>query len=295
MQNTIPLAEAFRKIIFQHHKKPVISHYELVKYLFDLYQTKTFDGVPVGKISVDAPDTRVINKNINEIIKLGLLRRIDGFNLYGLSGWDEPSPQQIICTLNPFCYLSYFSAMEWHGITDRIPKVIYATTCSVRQFQFLAKQQTQKDFDGMSPPASIPRIAPGKIDGRRVEMHSTNNFSNVKELEGSGGVRVTSLGRTFLDMLKEPTRCGGFRHILQVFSEHAEQSLPLIVREIDRYGNSMDKARTGYILEERLGLSHEIIDNWKQGVQRGGSRKLVASEPYASEYSETWYISINIR
>lgn len=294
MQNTIPLAEAFRKCIFQRHHKPVISRYELVKYLYDLYQVKTYDDLPIGKISVDVPDSRVINKNISDVVGQGLLKKIDNLPLYALAGRDEPTPQQMLCTLNPFCYLSYFSAMEWHGITERIPKVIHATTCTVRQFQFLAKQQQQQDFDGLSP-ASILRTIPEKIAGRKVVLHASQKFANIQELDGSGGIRVTSLGRTFLDMLKEPDRCGGFRHVLQVFSEYAEQSLPLIVREVDRHGNSMDKARAGYILEEHLELKHDIIDRWKEGVQRGGSRKLVASEPYASEYSEAWCISINNR
>jgi predicted transcriptional regulator of viral defense system len=294
MPNTISLAESFRRSVFQKHDKPVVSRYELVRYIYNLYQIKSYDGLPIGKITVSSPDARVINKNINDLFKQGLLRKIEGADVYALSSWPDPTPQQILCTINPFCFLSHFSAMEWHGITDRIPKVLHATTCTAKVFRLLASQQQQEDFDGLSP-ATISRVIPQKLEGRRIEFHGKTDFTNVQEQQGSGGVRISSLGRTYLDMLKAPEWCGGFKHVLAVFDEYAESALPLIVREVDRRGNSMDKARAGYILEERLGLSHPTIEQWKENVQRGGSRKLVSSDPYSQTYSETWFISINLR
>ena len=56
----------------------------------------------------------------------------------------------------------------------------------------------------------------------------------------------------------------------------------------------IDKIRTGYILDERVGLNNTAVENWRMEVQRGGSRKLVAEAPYAPTYSEKWGLSINI-
>lgn len=293
MKETIPLAEAFRKALFKQHGKPIASRYELIRYLYQLYQDRSFEGVQIGKIAASSPDARVINRNIQDLAKQGLIYKIENVDVYALSSFSEPTPQQILCTLNPFCYLSHFSAMEWHGITDRIPKVLHATTCTAEIFNLLAKQQQELDFEGVAP-AVIQRVKTQKISGRRIEFHGKKSFSNVREQSGSGGVRVSSLGRTYLEMLKEPEWCGGFGHVLSVFEEYAQNDLPLIVREIDKHGNSMDKARAGYILEERMGLSHTAIQKWKDKVQRGGSRKLVASEPYVNIYSEAWCISINL-
>lgn len=46
-------------------------------------------------------------------------------------------------------------------------------------------------------------------------------------------------------MLQEPDYCGGFSHVLEVFTEYAGHYLPVILK-------SIDKVRAGYILQERL-------------------------------------------
>jgi hypothetical protein len=52
--------------------------------------------------------------------------------------------------------------------------------------------------------------------------------------------------------------------------------------------------RAGYILDERLGLTHLSIENWRGLVQRGGSQKLQAKAAYSPHFSEKWCLSINI-
>jgi predicted transcriptional regulator of viral defense system len=113
-------------------------------------------------------------------------------------------------------------------------------------------------------------------------------------LDDSGGVRVASVGQTFLDMLREPQYCGGISHVLEVFEEQAEQYLAVILKTLEREGNSIDKVRAGYVLHERLGLSHPTIESWKAFAQRGSSRVLVAGEPYSNIYSEAWCLSLNL-
>jgi predicted transcriptional regulator of viral defense system len=109
-------------------------------------------------------------------------------------------------------------------------------------------------------------------------------------------MRVATIGRTFLDMIREPELCGGIYHVLEVYAEYAQRYLRLIVDVIDRHGSKIDKVRAGYILDERLELPHanSTIESWRALVQRGGSRKLQANAPYSSRFSEKWCLSINI-
>ena len=80
---------------------------------------------------------------------------------------------------------------------------------------------------------------------------------------------------------------------MEVYDEHVEKYLKLIVDEIDTHGSEIDKVRAGYILEEKLNLSHPIFDSWVKYAQKGGSRKLDAIKEYIPEFSERWCLSLN--
>ena len=58
-------------------------------------------------------------------------------------------------------------------------------------------------------------------------------------------------------------------------------------------GQPVLRQRVGFLLET-LGLAHPRLAVWKQSLLRGGSLKLVASEPYAPEFSPDWNLSLNV-
>jgi predicted transcriptional regulator of viral defense system len=139
----------------------------------------------------------------------------------------------------------------------------------------------------------LERVGFYRIQGHPIRFYSSSHPGAFKTVPDSP-LRVATLGRTFLDMLRQPKLCGGIRHAVDVYREYAESYLKLIVEEVDRNGTAIEKVRAGYLLEEACGLEHEKIDGWRQFVQRGGSRKLDPNEAYGSEYSEKWCLSINI-
>lgn len=294
---TISLYEALKKTLIDLHDKPTINRYELMRYIYQLYRDRNFNGTRIGKISLKEPDPRVVNRNIDELVDRGVISQHLGLPTYFINSRKLPTAQQYLCSVNPFCYLSYLSAMEWHGITDRIPHTVTATTCMPSAYRQLVDKQIEKDLPDVQEPYRlvVPRVSKiPSFDGKKFQLHQSKNYKQPKEIVDSGGVRVATLGETFLDMLKKPTLCGGFDHVLDIYQEYAEENLALIVRTIDKKGNSMDKARAGYILEEECNLSHRVIEQWKGTVQRGGSRRLVPENDYKDVYSETWCISINL-
>lgn len=297
MSKTISLNEALKRILIEEHQKPTISKYELISYIYKLYEDRTFQGLTIGKISLPEPDYRVITRNIEELKNKSIISQYLGLPIYFITSKRPPTAQQFLCSINPFCYLSYLSAMEWHGITDRIPHTIDAKTCSPANYRELISKQIEKDFPNTNSKyqLTVPRVTKiPSFNKKKFQLHQSSAYKQPKEIIDSGGVRVANLGETFLDMLKKPNLCGGFLHVLDIFEEYAEEYLTLIVKTIDQKGNSMDKARAGYILEEKCQLSHRTIEKWKATVQRGGSRKLVPENDYKDVYSETWCISINI-
>ena len=66
-----------------------------------------------------------------------------------------------------------------------------------------------------------------------------------------------------------------------------------LIEYTERFDQPILRQRVGYLLTE-LGLAHPQLREWQRHLQRGGSLKLVASEPYAPTYSADWNISLNV-
>ena len=79
MKKTISLLEATKELMRDVHKKPVITTYDLYCYLLRLYQDKTFDGVKIRGVSLDAPEQRTFDNIISSLQKSGFIHKVDGF------------------------------------------------------------------------------------------------------------------------------------------------------------------------------------------------------------------------
>jgi predicted transcriptional regulator of viral defense system len=161
--------------------------------------------------------------------------------------------------------------------------------------QKLMKKDLGEDFNiyRVNKLPRLQRIKFNKINKQVINRYSSVHSGAFKSIKGKS-LRVSTIGRTFLDMLRRSDLCGGIHHVIEIFKEFGPQYLGLIVDEIDRHGKQIDKVRAGYILEEVCGQKNKTIDGWIKFVQRGGSRKLDPTEEYSHIYSERWCLSINI-
>jgi predicted transcriptional regulator of viral defense system len=106
-------------------------------------------------------------------------------------------------------------------------------------------------------------------------------------------IRVTTPERTLIDGLREPELCGGVANVLQAWVLARDTlDLEALVHQVDRFGVAVLRQRVGYVLEE-LGLTHPFLEEWRRQARRGGSSRLVASAPFAPEFSERWSLSLN--
>ena len=280
--------------------KIIVSKYQFSLIVTNIYKTKSYKGEEVKSLQNNFPKKTDINNNLDKLLAAGILKPYKNLSgIYSLIGKNDAEVLDIVCTVDPFCYISHLSAMAYHGLTDRIPAKLFITSPSAKEWHLFAKSQMEKDLgkdflryiEKGLPKLVQPRMK--KINKTEIHCFNANHLGAFKNVKGRP-LRVATIGRTFLEMLKNPELCGGINHVIDVFEEHAKVYKQPIENDIDRNGSAIDKVRAGYILNELLGIDDEIIENWNSFAQRGGSRKLDPTAEYASVWSKKWQLSLNV-
>ncbi len=242
--------------------QPVISKYQFGLTVNKIYRSKFYSGEPVD-LHKDFAEKADIAKHLKLLLNEGVLFPHKNLsNIFTLLGRSDGDPEDIACTVDPFCYMSHLSAMSYHGLTDRIPKKLFISSPPNDTWRSLAKEKMQKDlgdsFESYCEHGLPKLVRPtnmNKIDKTDLYCLNSMRLGAYKNVRGRS-LRVSTIGRTFLDMLRNPELCGGINHILDVFDEYGEKYLRLITDDIDKNGEPIDKVRAGYILNERLGINN---------------------------------------
>jgi len=236
------------------------------------------------------------------LLSFGLISPAKEFKVgtvYHLFGRNKPQPKEVACSVDPFAYVSHLSAMEYYGVTDRFPKILFLSTPSDGEWKEQAAARMDKDLKQRKEryiAAKLPLLKFQnfeRIESTRIELIRRSHRGAFKTIK-SPCIRVAMVGRTFLDMLREPELCGGMQHVIDTYREYGSKYSKLIIDEVDKHGTSIERARAGYLLENLCHLSDPLIDVWASHVQRGGSRKLDPQAEYAPFFSERWALSVNV-
>ena len=270
---------------------PVVSSYVLAQKFFLLQQG---EEAGTGKKLFHA-----LVESLHKVRLLTPLEATDMQHAYQVFGRSKATPAEIVCGLDPFAYVSHLSAMEHHGLTDRFPQILYMTRPTATDWRSQAKERMAKDLGDRVDAfiaSGLPRLTQPKINRiGSVAIHFCERSQlGAFRLVPDSSLRVATIGRVFLDMLREPVLCGGIQHVIDIYRAEAGQYFKLIVDEVDRHGQPIDKVRTGYVLTEVCSLHDERVDSWQKFAQRGGSRKLDPDGEYVATYSERWMLSINV-
>lgn len=299
---TISLDAALSRWLINEYKGSAISSKRLMEVIYHLYCTKNFDGLRVTSISKKTPSSREYYRYISRLEDSGVIKSgntnssapISPF--YIINTPTKKSTLEMICSIFPYGYISYLSAMSWYGITDRIPKKTYFTSPSRALWtsksiaeisERIGSKSASKEFTPAFPTSSV-------YFGKELYVSTTSNF--IEPREADGGVRIQDIGDLFIDMLKHPDRCGGEEHVIDVFMEHAFTFRRKIINKVNQNGSAIDKARIGFILQDVLNIDSNVISSWmsEKSNSRGSSRVLSPKRDFSSVYSENWNMSINI-
>lgn len=280
--------------------QPVITKYQLGVIFFNLSLSGKYEGQSIN-LPKNGINVTIFDNKIDELLESGVLQQFQDFDkVFSIIGKNIYTEEEAACSIDPFSFISHLSAMDFHGLTDRMPKIIVLSSPAQKDWRKFANDKMNKDLKenlGLYKEKNLPlltRIQIDKIRKKSVQYYSSIHLGAYKSIKGKN-LRVSTIGRTFLDMLKRPDLCGGIYHVIDVFKEHSAPYLNLIIDELEQHGKPIDKVRAGYILQGLCGLEHKNINEWqKKYVARGGSRKLDPTEEYSPNYSEKWCLSINI-
>jgi predicted transcriptional regulator of viral defense system len=189
--------------------------------------------------------------------------------------------------------LSHSSAFVFHGITEDFPSDLTATVTNVLAHELLPLGTLSNDWDGVLLPAAR---RPETIRGRSVKWVTVNpaRFWGFGIFQPSGyPMRVTTLERTLIDGLQTPELCGGIAKVFEAWANSRDvMNVEALVGQVERLDIGILRQRVGYILDT-LNLNHPQLMQWREGSQRGGSSRMVASAPFSPEYNQRWNLSLN--
>jgi predicted transcriptional regulator of viral defense system len=199
------------------------------------------------------------------------------------------SDEQIIQEADPLCFFSHLTALAHHGITDVIPNRIYAST-PVAETHRLPLGTSAEDWFELPLPIGQ---GPARLRNVQIVWSRPVDEQGVAVAFSQGAsIYVTDLERTLLDVLREPTKAHGITTVLKAWRIASENwELDRLLRYADR--GPIVRQRVGFLVE-RLGQSHPLLNEWKQKLQRGGSLRLVANQPYSPVFSDSWNLSLNV-
>lgn len=273
---------------------PVLSPFEFFQIVLAMYSESTGKKLYLRRDTPDRDDIARFRSILKATGAITSDRDYGSRIIRVLSVSDRPA-EDIVCLVDPTCYVSHLSAMQRWGLTDRTPRAL-ALTRPDRKTATAALRAHMNEATNTAENNPYPLTLvqhPHRVRRRDVAIYESKTAGAFIANRGTD-IRLSTVGQTFLDMLQRPDLCGGMSHVLDVWAEHASTFLDEIASTIDQTPKALIKSRAGYILEERLGLHHPCIERWKAFGQRGGSRKLDPTREFAPVFSETWMISLNV-
>lgn len=302
----ISLSDALRFKIQNEWQYPVIGDFDIAVMLIELYRDKKA-GPHELRVTRDSPEAFRFRPEIHRLLNSDILTESPWVASLYQPSWADASLKESVCFANPLCYVSHLSAMEVHGITNRMPSTTYFTSPDHATWKSTIARHRAIYLQDKRIPSDNELIAfvryrdespteSRKLRGKqRINLVKTNKWSERNAIQ-TQGYRVSTIGRTFLDMVSKPEYCGGMSHVISVFEEWGKLYKNQILMEASNYGNKIEKSRIGYLMEEIVGITNNsTLDDWAEtAVQRGGSRRLNPHNSFEPTISERWCLSINV-
>ena len=128
--------------------------------------------------------------------------------------------------VQPYC-IAYWSALNYHGMTEQIPTTVFIQTTS-------RKKKQELEIFGVK--YRIIRVKQNKFFGRKKEW-----FENVQ-------INITDREKTIIDCLDKPQYCGGIIEVFKALKE-SELNYNKLVYYAKKTNNTGVMRRLGYLVD----------------------------------------------
>ena len=289
-------AGSFAAQLLEEQGLPIITPYNLFWLINRVYKENKQRRLYLRR---ETPQEQEYNRLRRNLMAANVLRmdRDYGSRAYAVTAIPDLAADEILCIVDPLCHISFLSAMQRWGLTNRASEKLQIVRPDRRTSREKLNQIMQKAEESFGPernPISLPIIShPNKVRRKLISVTETSSHRECQQLRGTEA-RIARIEQTFIDMVQHPEKCGGMRHVIDVWAEHAKRFILPIIEYADKNTKGLVQSRVGYIVEEVVGIQNELVNSWVANAQRGGSRLLDPQKPFASKFSERWALSINV-
>ena len=283
----------------EKHPVPLMTETSFYIFLYERYLEAKTGNAAVTRLpkEFEYPQFRRVVRQMNQRNVISLDAEFKSAVWQNLMVPPAATAEDAFCLVDPYAYIAYLSAMQWHGLTNRSASELQIVSLS----DPIWRRERLSDVKSEIPPGLIGQQLPPPhrigirktLRGRKIDLHKTTHPLETIRVRGTHA-RITTKGSTFVSMLSEPQYCGGMRHVIDQFVQNYALNSTDIIKSIDKFGSSIVKVRAGYIIDGMMGLRNETTKSWLQFAQRGGSRKLDPQKPYGASFSEKWMIATNV-
>lgn len=182
------------------------------------------------------------------------------------------------------CAISGWAALNHHGLTEQIPRVISLTTPK--------RIATPAMRGAVQTAPSVWRV--DEHDFEIVSVVPSHFFGYEQDWVGEARVNIFDRERALLDCFALPRRFGGVSEGFGIVDQHLhELDLDRLVAHAQRYGTDAVIKRVGYALE-LAGASETTIEPLRRHPVKG-YRLLDPTKPKRGKRDNRWGLQDNLR
>jgi len=208
------IAESSIKTFFIQSEDKVFSKSQLFEIL---EQKRILWNLPISMNSEKFIE-RLINSGILKQTKISFEGIIDGKIRYLVP---NASIFEVASSLINKSYLSHYSAVFIHGLTNQIPKTVYVTFEQSQKRNInrnLLQENIDKAFLGSQRKSGTTSI----YEGFTLLVHN-GMYSNKAGVYILNNVPVTNLERTLIDITVRPNYSGGVHSVFEIYKKAIEK------------------------------------------------------------------------